>query len=154
VLSALGAGGCAKPQPPTITPLSARVNSVGPAGIGLVVELLVQNPNSFPLSAHTVDGTLELGQGVELGRAHAQPEHAIAAKESSVVNADLSVAFTNLGALAPFLLSTAPVPYKFRGAAAIGGDRLNVSIPFEIHGELTRAQVLQVGLRGLGASSP
>jgi len=42
------------------------------------------------------------------------------------------------------------VPYAFRGVAAIGGESLSIDVPFTIKGELTREQVLQAGLRGLG----
>lgn len=147
---ALALAACAKPEPPTIAPRSARVSSVGPSGLTLAVELDVHNPNSFPLEAHVVDGSLELGDGVELGRAHAAPEAAIPAKESRVVQSELTVNFSNLGALTPFLLLEKPVPYTFKGQAQIGSERLNVGVPFEIRGELTRAELLQVGLRGLG----
>jgi LEA14-like dessication related protein len=141
---------CAKPEPPTIAARSARVSSVGPSGLTLAVELDVHNPNSFPLAAHGVDGSLELGDGVELGRAHAAPEAAIPAKESRVVQSELTVNFSNLGALTPFLLLEKPVPYTFKGQAQIGSERLNVGVPFELRGELTRAELLQIGLRGLG----
>jgi LEA14-like dessication related protein len=151
LVAALMLGACAKPEPPTISPRSLRVSAVGPAALTLAIELDVRNPNSFPLSAHSVDGTLELGNGVELGRAHATPEAAIPAKQSAIVPSELTVNFTNLGALAPLALSEQPVPYRFRGQALIGGERLNVGVPFELRGELTRAQLLQIGLSGLGA---
>jgi len=147
---ALALAACSKPEPPTIVPRSVRVSSVGPAGLTLAVELDVTNPNSFALSVHSVDGTLTLGDGVELGRAHAAPEAPIPAKGSALVPSELTVNLNNLAALAPFALLEQPVPYKFRGQAQIGGERLNVGVPFELAGELTRAQVIQLGLRGLG----
>jgi LEA14-like dessication related protein len=145
---------CAKPEPPTIVPRSARVTSVGPAGLTLAVELDVANPNSFPLSAHSVEGALTLGDGVELGRARATPEAAIPAKGSAMVPSELTVSFNNLAALAPLALSDQPVPFKFKGQALIGGEKLNVGVPFELSGELTRVQLLQIGLRGLGGLPP
>jgi LEA14-like dessication related protein len=148
--TALALAACSKPEPPTLVPRSVRVSSVGPTSLTLAVELDVTNPNSFPLSAHSVDGVLTLGDGVELGRAHAAPEAAIPAKETARVPSELTVNFNNLAALAPLALSEQPVPYKLRGQALIGGERLNVGVPFELGGELTRAQVLQIGLRGLG----
>lgn len=146
----LALAACSKPEPPTVIPRSVRVSSVGPTALTLALELDVTNPNSFPLSAHAVDGVLTLGDGVELGRAHAAPEAAIPAKESARVPSELTVNFNNLAVLAPLALSEQPVPYKFKGQALIGGERLNVGVPFELGGELTRAQLLQIGLRGLG----
>jgi LEA14-like dessication related protein len=141
---------CSKPAPPTLTPRAARVTSVEPSGLVLTLELDVQNPNSFPLIAQAVDGTLELANGTELGRAHAEPNGSIPANSASSVSSELRVPWTNLGALAPLLASPADVPYRFRGTATLGGERLNLRLPFELGGVLSRAQVLEIGLRGLG----
>jgi LEA14-like dessication related protein len=146
----LSASGCSKPEPPRITPQAAQVKSVDPAGIVLTLDLDVYNPNSFPLIARSVSGSVEIGEGVELGRGNAQPGISIAAKSSSLVSSELTVAWTNAAALAPLALSPKPVPYTFRGVATIGGEKLNVDVPFVVKGELTRAQVVQAGLRGLG----
>lgn len=147
----LAATACSKPQPPTITPRAVKVSSVGPAGLTLAIELDVHNPNSFALSARSVEGTLEIGEGVEVGSARATPEAAIPARESAIVQSELHVNVTNLPALAPYALLERPVPYRFRGQAQVGGESLNVGVPFELRGELTRAQLLELGLRGLGA---
>jgi LEA14-like dessication related protein len=142
---------CMKLKPPTLHPRAARVTQVGPTGIGLVVELDVANPNAFPLAVRTVSGTLEVGSGTEVGRGHAEPGKTIPAQGSSVVEAQLTVGWTKLEALAPYALSPSPVPYRFRGTASVGSERLNVDVPFVVTGELTRDQLLQAGLRGLGA---
>jgi LEA14-like dessication related protein len=101
---------CSKPEPPRVTPRAVRAGAVSPAGIRLAVELDVYNPNSFPIVAQAVAGTLELGSGVELGRGRVAAQTAIAAKSSSLVNSELAVTWTNVAALAPLALSTAPVP--------------------------------------------
>jgi LEA14-like dessication related protein len=142
--------GCSKPEPPRITPQTARVKSVDPAGIVLALDLDVYNPNSFPLIARSVSGNLEIGAGVELGRGRAEPGVSIPGKSSSLVSSELTIAWTNAAALAPLALSDKPVAYTFRGLATVGGERLNVDVPFVVEGELTRAQVVQAGLRGLG----
>jgi len=140
-----------KLEPPTLRPRAARVTQVGPTGIELLLQLDVQNPNAIPLAVRSVTGTLEVGAGTEVGRGRSNPGTTIPAKGSSVVDAQLTVSWTKLEALAPYALSPAPVPYRFRGTAAIGGQRLNVDVPFVVTGELTRDQLLQAGLRGLGA---
>jgi LEA14-like dessication related protein len=137
---------CSKPEPPRITPRSVRVAAISPAGLGLALELDVYNPNSFPILAQRVSGTVEIGNGVELGRGGAQPQGAIPAKGSTVIASQLGITWTNAAALAPYALSPGPVPYTLRGTAAIGSERLNVDVPFTVKGELTREQVLQAGL--------
>jgi LEA14-like dessication related protein len=146
------ASACSKPQPPTITPRSIRVSSVGPAGLTLAIELDVHNPNSFALSARSVEGALEIGTGIEVGNARAAPEAPIPARESAIVQSELRVGISNLLALAPYALQAQPVPYRFRGQALIGGESLNVGVPFELRGELTPAQLLELGSRGLGVT--
>jgi LEA14-like dessication related protein len=141
--------GCAKPEPPRVTPKAIQVTALGPAAVDLAIELDVYNPNSFPLTAQSVEGSLLLGSGVELARGRAVPEHSIPAKDSATVTTALNVPWTNLGALVPLATSDQPVPYKFVGAARIGGERLNVSVPFELNGQLTRPQLIQIGLKGL-----
>ncbi|HEX2735534.1 MAG TPA: LEA type 2 family protein [Polyangiaceae bacterium] len=139
------------PQKPTVTPVAARVAAVANTGLTLDVDLDVHNPNSFPLIAQRVEGAILLGNGTELGRGSATPPGSIPSKGSARITTRLQVPWSNLGALAPFLLSAGPVPYVFRGQATIGGDSLNVQIPFELSGALTRDQLLAAGLRGFPA---
>jgi LEA14-like dessication related protein len=147
---------CAKPKPPTITPKSAQVLSVGGTGLTLAVTFDVTNPNRFPLVVHSVDGRFSLGEGagVELGKAHAQPASSIPAQGTSTVTSQVAIGWTNLAALTPFMLSPAAVPYRFEGGATLGGESLNVSLPFTLSGELTRAQMIGVGLSGLTQPAP
>ena len=147
---------CAKPKPPTITPKSAQVLSVGGTGLTLAVTFDVTNPNRFPLVVHAVDGRFSLGEGagIELGKAHAQPASSIPAQGTSTVTSQIAVGWTNLTALTPFMLSPAAVPYRFEGNATLGGKSLNVSLPFTLSGELTRAQMIGVGLSGLTQPAP
>lgn len=143
--------GCSKPEPPTVTPRSIRAASLGPARITLAIELDVHNPNAFALSVQTVSGVLALEGGATLGTARAEPSTALPAEASTRVTLNLDVPWQNLPALAPFALSGADVPYQFRGVASVGGERLNTDVPFVLQGTLTRAQLLELGLRGLGA---
>jgi len=142
---------CAKPKPPTITPKSAQVLAASASGVTLAVSLEVANPNRFPLIVHAVDGRFWLGAGagVELGKAHAEPASSIPAQGTSTVSSEVAVAWTNLAALTPFLLSPAAVPYRFDSSATLGGESLNLQLPFSLSGELTRAQLINAGLSGL-----
>jgi LEA14-like dessication related protein len=143
--------GCSKPEPPTLTPRSARIVAISPTSVTLALELDVRNPNPFPLVFREVSGSLELGNGVELGRGRSVTNGSVPAKGSSVIPAELSVNWTNIAVLAPLAASPDPVPYSLRGVATIGGEKLNVDLPFVVKGVLTREQVLQAGLRGLGS---
>jgi LEA14-like dessication related protein len=143
------AGGCNQTQPPTLSPRSIQVVSVSPTGVTLGLELDVHNPNSFPLVARSVDGTLGLGQGIAQARVHSELGINLPAKASSIVSSTLNIGFPSLSALAPFALTGQPLPYTFHGTALVGGEHLNVSLPFTTQGSLTNAQLLEAGVRGL-----
>ncbi len=124
---------------------------VGPGGVQLAVTFDVTNPNSFPLYVHAVDGRLLLGadSGTEVGKAHAELASSIPAQGTSSVTSQLAATWTDLTALGPFVMSAAPVPYRFVGTASIGGDQLSVALPFTLSGELTRAELISAGLSHL-----
>jgi LEA14-like dessication related protein len=141
---------CSRPVPPTVTPREVRVTRVDPTRLVLSVVLDVNNPNSFSIVAQAVDGALGLENGTVLGHARVPLQTSIPAKSTSQVTSELSVPWANLPALAPFALSGVDVRFRFRGTATIGGENLNVGVPFELAGVLNRAQVLELGMRGLG----
>jgi LEA14-like dessication related protein len=139
---------CRQPKPPTIRPHLARVTGVSAAGIDLEVQLDVFNPNAFPLAAEAVKGTLFLAGGRRLGEGSANPRSSIAADGSSLVACQVHVAWADVGAVLPLLMSER-IPYELRGDVTLGGRSINVTLPFTFSGELDRAELLRAGLRGL-----
>jgi LEA14-like dessication related protein len=142
------AAACRKPQPPSIRPHLARVTGVSPAGIDLEVQLDIANPNSFPLAAEAVQGTLFVSGGKKLGEGVAHPRSPIAAQGSSLVSCQVHVGWADLGAILP-LLTSQRIPYELRGDITLGGRSINVTLPFTFNGELDRSELLRAGMRGL-----
>jgi LEA14-like dessication related protein len=136
------------PKTPTLVPQVARVLWVGPTGLRLAIEVDVHNPNSFPIVANAIEGVVELGNGSKLGRGLAYPQGSIPAEGASRVTTQVDIQWQNLGAFAPFMMSAGPVPYVFKGSALIGGEDINISIPFQVNGQLTRAEIIAAGIRG------
>jgi LEA14-like dessication related protein len=139
---------CSTPQPPTVTPHVARVAAVSLKGLDLDVEVQVNNPNSFPLAAEAVSGTLFIAGGRKLGHGSSRPSADIPAGGSSMVQSRVHVDWEDLAALAPFMTAET-LPYDFRGDVTLGGKSIHVTVPFTLSGQLTRTQLLQAGLRGL-----
>lgn len=142
------AGACAKPQPPSVEPHVVRFSGVSPRGLDFDVQLNVHNPNSFPLAAEAVHGTLYGARDQKLGEGTSHPREAIPAKSTRLVASQVHIGWENVAGLAP-LLAADRIPYEFRGDVTIGGESLNVTLPFTLSGELTRAQLLEAGWRGL-----
>jgi LEA14-like dessication related protein len=139
---------CARPQRPQVTPRVVHVAAISPAGIDLDVQLAVHNPNAFALSAQAVTGTLYVGREQRLGRGEARPQQPILANSEGVVASRVHIDWADVTALLP-LLREERVPYEFRGDVTLGGESLNVTLPFSLAGELTRAELIQAGSRGL-----
>jgi len=148
VVAAALAGACAKPQPPSVVPHVVRVSGVSPSGLDLDVQLQVHNPNSFPLAAEAVNGTLYGARDQKLGQGSSSPRESIPAGSTRLVASQVHIGWENLTALAP-LLGAERIPYEFRGDVTIGGESVNVTLPFSLSGELTRTQLLEAGWRGL-----
>ncbi|MEB2311246.1 MAG: LEA type 2 family protein [Sorangiineae bacterium] len=140
---------CSRPKPPTITPISIEVTSVGPTAVGLRVNLDVHNPNGFPLVVQKVSGNFVVSGSVDLGSATVDTALSIPANADQRVASDVKLPWTNLAALAPLALSGKPVPYRFAGRATVGGESVNLEVPFQLDGTLTSAQLIQAGLNGL-----
>jgi LEA14-like dessication related protein len=124
-----------------------QVAAVSPSGIDLDVELGVHNPNSFALSARAVSGTLYVGGEQRLGHGEARLAQPIQPGSDNLVQSRVHVGWADLTALWP-LLRQERVPYEFRGDVTLGGESLNVTLPFSLAGELTRAELIQAGARG------
>lgn len=147
-LSALVLVACSKPRPPTLTPRSAQVSGISPTGVELSVELGAHNPNGFPLRCSQVTSTFELQDGTALGTASSSEPFTIPADGDAILHAKLQVRFSSASALAPYALAAKPVPYRLRGSARVGGEQLNVDVPFTLDGVLTPEQVIAAGLHG------
>ncbi len=141
-------GACAKPQPPSVVPHVVRVAGVSVGGLELDVELQVHNPNSFPLAAEAVRGTLFGPRDQKLGQGSSQSRATIPPGGTTLVASRVRIGWENLTAIAP-LLASERIPYVFRGDVTVGGKTINVTLPFTLQGELTRAELLEAGWRGL-----
>lgn len=145
---AASVAGCSKPKPPSLTPRSAQVSAIKPDSVQLDVVLSAHNPNAFPIVASSVDGTFELQDGTPLGSARSTESFTIGPDSNQDIKAVLDVRFTSLSALTPYALAAKPLPYRIRGNARIGGENLNVDLPFSIDGQLTPEQVIAAGFNG------
>jgi hypothetical protein len=145
---------CSRPKPVEVTPRSVQVTTIQPQGLQLALVLDVHNPNGFAIRASDVKGTLTLQDGTELGRGVASDSVMVLSEQTAAVPTSLNMSWTNLAVLAPYALSPQPLPYEIHGSARIGSQHLNVELPFDIAGQLTREQVLQASLRGAGGLIP
>jgi LEA14-like dessication related protein len=142
LLVVLGAG-CSRPKPPTLTPLSARITSIGPAGIGVEVEVAVENPNAVDLAVRSVTAHVILDAKIDMGQMTIPQAVTLPAQQSKNLEFPLSVGWNDLPTVLLLATSNRTIPYEVTGTVSLGGDRLNLDLPFRLPGSITHEQLVQ-----------
>lgn len=141
--------GCSRPKPPTITPEKAEVASIGPAGVELVVELGIDNPNRKDLSARSVTGRLILDGKHDLGTVTVPHEFKLPSGKRSHLKVPLSLKWKNLAALVALAAENRSIPYDVDGWVSVGGDILHADVPFRLRGVLTHDAIVRATMNSL-----
>jgi LEA14-like dessication related protein len=149
LLAALAIAGCSGPEPPTLTPVSGAITSVSPTGIGLRVKLEAYNPNSFGLTTRDVTAKVTLDGRYDVGTVTIKHALELPSKKRTPLDIPVTVAWRDLAGLAGLAASGRDVPYAVEGTVAIGGEKLNVDVPFRIAGSLTQKELLQATMSSL-----
>lgn len=140
---------CSKPEPPKIVPKEARVTAVGPAGLDLVLKVEATNPNSVSLSARSFTGRAKLDGQWEMGVVTIDKPVALPPHTPTMIEVPMKLPWTDLKALASLASAQRPVPYVVEGTVKIGGERINVEIPWSMTGTISREQIVGAALKGL-----
>lgn len=144
VCVAIALAGCSNLGRPAVSPQPPQVTGVSRSGLELGVALNVDNPNPFPLVANNIQGTLFLADTKEVGTGKATLDQPIEAQSQGTVDSRLDIAWSSMSALREFI-GKSEVPYTFKGELGVKGGPLNLSLPFELRGQLSREQLLAIG---------
>lgn len=142
---------CTKPDPPVLTPKSAKVTEVTPAGVGLALSVEAYNPNGVDLSARSVTGKIVLDGKYDLGTTTVSKPVSLPAGARTTLDIPLSVAWNDMTALATLATSNRAAPYTVDGTVTVGGERLNVDLPFHMTGVITHDELVQATMRSIPA---
>lgn len=145
---------CKKPESPVLTPKKATISGLGLQGFRLDVELDVYNPNGFSLSVQQVAGHVVLGGQHDLGTVTVTKPFELAEKSHTAVTAPLTMAWPNATLLAALAVAAQPVPYTLDGQVVIGGEKLNVTLPFQLKGTIAREDIVAATKNSLPALPP
>lgn len=143
--------GCTKPDPPVLTPKSAVVSKVSTAGIDMQLSVDAYNPNAIELSAQSFSGKVVLDGKSDLGAVSSAKPVVLPAGAHTLIAVPVTATWSDLGSVAALVAQSGNVTYAFEGTAAVGGERLNVNVPFHVEGTITHAQLVQATLGGLPA---
>jgi LEA14-like dessication related protein len=140
---ALLAVGCETPETPTIQPEKVTVTSATKEGLGIDVALQVTNPNSIGLSVRKMKAKVILDGTTELGTVDVPSKISLPKKSTTRVVIPAKVGWGAAAAVALAAANRPTIPFTVTGTANVGGDNLNVDVPFTVNGELTRDQLMQ-----------
>ena len=133
--------GCARPENPRITPRSADVTGATSAGLGLRVHCVVRNPNSFDVTVQRVSVRLTLA-GRDLGVTQTQSALRLPSNVDVPMDIDVRAPWGDLPGIVAVTVFNENVPYRLDGTARVGGERLNVDVPFTLESTLPRRVLL------------
>src|SRR6185312_5330425 len=149
----LAAVACSRPTPPTLSPESAAVTAVDLQAVHFDLRLTATNPNSTDLSVRNLTAKVTVGDKVDMGTVSVPKVMNLPANKSTPLEVPLAVKWTDMGSLAQLAASPQAVPYSLDGTVDIGGDVLNVAVPFHFGGTITHEQLVGAALHSLPSFS-
>lgn len=141
--------GCSRPKAPTLTPEKATVTSIGPGGIGLMLELGVDNPNSIELAGRALTAKVVLDANHDLGTFTVPNGIRLPAGKRTDLSVPVSLPWKDLPALLALAGEGRDVPYNVDGTLTVGGDTFHADVPFHLQGVVTRAQLIDATVSSL-----
>jgi LEA14-like dessication related protein len=147
----IGSAACSKPEPPKLVPKEAKVTAIGPTGASVLLRMEATNPNRLTLSLRSVTGKAKLDGRWELGTVTITKPVVLPPNVPTMIDVPMTLPWTDMKTLGALASTTGPVPYVVDGTVTVGGENLNVDLPFSISGTITREQVLGAALKSLPA---
>lgn len=144
---------CSRPEPPTLRPEAAVVTAVTAQGIDFLVQIQAYNPNSIDLTTRSMKANVLLDGKYDVGTVTVPAPLKLSAKQWTPIQVPLSVKWQDLTSIAALGAQRRGVPYQVNGTVAIGGETLNVDLPFRLAGTITHEQLMAAignSLPGLG----
>jgi LEA14-like dessication related protein len=142
---------CSKPQPPQLTPQQVAVTAVDVSGFDMRVKMDAFNPNGFAITVQSVVAHVIVDGSQDLGVVTSSTPIALPAGAHTAIDVPMNVKWKGLGGLATLAQARKPVPYTVDGTAKVGGESLNVDLPFKLQGQITPEQVQQAAMKSLQA---
>lgn len=133
--------GCSRPEPPKLVPKEAQVTAIGPAGLDILLRMEATNPNRITLSAQAVTGKAKLDGKWDLGTVSIAKPVVLPSNTPTMIDVPMKLPWTDMKALGALASATGPVPYVIDGTVTVGGENLNLDLPFHLSGTITREQI-------------
>lgn len=117
------------------------MTDVSLTGFNMTVKLDAFNPNSFGISVQSVSAHVIVNGNQDLGTVTSNAPITLPANAHTNVDAPMNAKWKGVGMLAQLSQARQPIPYVVDGTASIGGEHLNVDVPFKLNGTITPQQL-------------
>lgn len=129
------------PEPPRLTPQSSEVTGVSSQGMNLRVHLNANNPNRVDLTVQSIDVRVTLAAR-DLGRSVVNDRTRLPAGRDVPLAIDVSAAWGDLPGLLLVTALNENVPYVLDGTARVGGERVQLQVPFHLESTVPRSVLM------------
>lgn len=141
---------CSKPQPPTIVPKAVRVQGASAAGLELVISVEATNPNSVTLSAQAFSGSAKVDGKYDLGTVTVSKPVSLPPQQATPIEVPLTLPWQDANTLLALAAAQKPsYPYVISGDVTIGGESINVKVPYSMSGTITQQQIAAAAMRSI-----
>jgi LEA14-like dessication related protein len=140
---------CSKPAPPQLTPREVVLTELSPTGANLRLKLGATNPNAFALSANSFKAHLTFDNGhIDAGTVNVAMPFSLAPNTTTELDVPVTLSYAGIAALGVLAAQKPQIPYTVEGTVNVGGEKLNVDLPYTLSGTVTQAQIVQATVKG------
>ena len=130
-----------KPDPPSVTNQKVSVTKVTPAGIEVLVELDVRNPNSINLEAESLTANVILDGRYDMGTVDVPQEIDLPSKQQIHVGVPVVADWKDVAVITSLIALMRDVPYDVDGTVKVGRGPFKVTASFHMNDVITEEQL-------------
>jgi len=141
---------CSRPAPPALMVKSGKLANISPAGVGVELTLGAWNPNDVELTAGNIRAHVVLDGRIEVGAATIEQHVSLPAHQTTDLEVSTTIPWADLLPLAQLALGDRRwIPYTVDGTLSLGGELLNVEVPFKNNGNVSREELVRATMNSI-----
>lgn len=126
------------------------MTELGPTGASFRIRLAAANPNSFALSANSFRAHLVFDGGkIDAGTVDVSKPFTLAPGVTTELDVPVTLSWQGVAALATLAAQKPSIPYVIDGTVNVGGEKLNVDLPYSVSGAVSQSQIMAATMKGL-----
>jgi hypothetical protein len=149
VATLVAVAGCSRPQPPTLIPEKATITTIGPGGIGVLLDIGIENPNSIDLAGRSLTAKVVLDKTHDLGTITVPNGLALPAKKRTPLSVPMTLPWKDLTTILALAGQARDIPYDVDGSLTVGGETFHADVPFHLSGSVSHQQLVQAAANSL-----